>query len=203
MDRKSARVSLLDGFALEVRDSGRPVAVEDLPRSVQRLVAHLGLSGRPGRAAIAGQLWPDVPEGHAQGSLRSVLWRLQKAVPGLVDVSNGTLRLADGVHVDVRELGDWARQVLDSEGDIAGVVVTPPTALYGELLPGWYDDWVLLERERVRQLRMHALERLAEKLSSAGRFGEAVQAASIAVLAEPLRESAHRVLIRVHLAEAT
>src|SRR3712207_5659918 len=77
-----ARVSLLNGFELEISDGHRPTAVSALPRSLQRLVAHLGLAGRPGRAAIAGQLWPDVPEEHAQGSLRSVLWRLQKAVPG-------------------------------------------------------------------------------------------------------------------------
>ena len=42
-------------------------------------------------------------------------------------------------------------------------------ALYGELLPSWYDDWVLLERERLRQLRMHAWEALSEKLVRAGR----------------------------------
>ena len=60
---------------------------------------------------------------------------------------------------------------------------------------------MLLERERVRQLRMHALEALAEKLAAAGRYGEAVQAAYAAVVAEPLRESAHRAVVRVHLVE--
>jgi DNA-binding SARP family transcriptional activator len=73
--------------------------------------------------------------------------------------------------------------------------------LPGDLLPGWYDDWVLLERERLRQLRMHALEALAEKYAAAARYGDAVQAAYAAVRAEPLRESAHRTVVRVHLAE--
>ena len=77
---------------------------------------------------------------------------------------------------------------------------TPEKALRGELLPGWYEDWVLLERERLRQLRMHALEVLADKLVCVGRFGEAVQAAMAAVAAEPLRESARRAVVRVHLA---
>jgi DNA-binding SARP family transcriptional activator len=194
------RVSLLNGFTLEVRDADRCVAVGGLPRSVQRLVAHLSLTGCPARPAIAGQLWPDVPEEHAQGSLRSVLWRLQKAVPGLVEASSGLLRLAADVTVDIHELDYWARQVLDPQGNV-DAVATPASALRGELLPGWYDDWVLLERERLRQLRMHALERLAEKLARTGRFGEAVQAAGAAVLVEPLRESAHRMLIHVHLAE--
>jgi DNA-binding SARP family transcriptional activator len=194
------RVALLDGFALEVRCAGRVTAFDDLPRGAQRLIAHLGLCGRPGRGAIAGQLWPDVPEDHAQGSLRSALWRVQKAVPGLVDVSGGALGLAPGVRVDVREFTDWAHQVMDPRAGV-GAGSTPDVALRGELLPGWYDDWVLLERERLRQLRMHALEALADKLAAAGRHGEAVQAAYAAVRTEPLRESAHRAVVRVHLAE--
>jgi DNA-binding SARP family transcriptional activator len=66
------------------------------------------------------------------------------------------------------------------------------------LFPGWYDDWVLLERERLRRLRLHALEVLADKLVREGRYGEAVQATYAAVRTEPLRESAHRAVVRVH-----
>ena len=71
----------------------------------------------------------------------------------------------------------------------------------GELLPDWYDDWVVIERERFRQLRVHALERLCERLTSERRFTEAVETGLAAVEGEPLRESAHRVLIHAHLAE--
>jgi DNA-binding SARP family transcriptional activator len=197
---QAPRVALLDGFALEVREAGSVTVLDDLPRGAQRLIAHLGLCGRPGRGAIAGHLWPDAPEDHAQGSLRSALWRVQKVAPGLVDVSGGALGLAAGVHVDVREFTDWARRVMDPRAGVdAGP--TPDVALRRELLPGWYDDWVLLERERLRQLRMHALEALADKLVAAGRCGEALQAAYAAVRTEPLRESAHRAVVRVHLAE--
>lgn len=194
------RVGLLDGFALERGVDGVQTPVDDLPRCAQRLIAHLSLCGRPARAAVAGQLWPDVREDHAHGSLRSALWRVQKAVPGLVEVSGGALGLAGGVSVDVREFMDWARRVLDPNAAVDRVMV-PELALRGELLPGWYDDWVLLERERLRQLRLHALEMLADKLAGAGSYGEAVQAAYAAVRAEPLRESAHRAVVRVHLAE--
>ncbi|HEX2156656.1 MAG TPA: bacterial transcriptional activator domain-containing protein, partial [Actinomycetes bacterium] len=76
-----------------------------------------------------------------------------------------------------------------------------PAALAGDLLPDWYEDWVVLERERLRQLRLHALEALCARLTGAGRFGAAVQAGLAAVAGEPLRESAHRTLIRAHLAE--
>jgi DNA-binding SARP family transcriptional activator len=196
----AAHVALLDGFALHLGDAEGGSAIEELPHGAQRLIAHLCLCGRPARGAIAGQLWPDVPEDHAHGSLRSALWRVQKAVPGLIEVSGGALGLAPGVHVDVVDFTDWAQWLLDPRTVIDGAA-TPDVALRGELLPGWYDDWVLLERERLRQLRMHALEVLADKLARLGRYGEAVQAAYAAVRTEPLRESAHRAVVRVHLAE--
>ena len=66
---------------------------------------------------------------------------------------------------------------------------------------GWYDEWLLLERERLRQMRLHALEALAEQLVIAGDLPAAVHAALAAVAIDPLRESAHRALIRAHLAE--
>lgn len=196
----TSRITLLDGFSLQtVRAVSRSLG-EDLPRGIQRLVAYLCLSERPQRAAIAGLLWPNVPEGHAQGSLRSALWRLQKVAPGLVEASGGSLSLAESVRVDVRELDDWARQVQDPRSGVKEMNL-PDVGLCGDLLPGWYDDWVLLERERLRQLRMHALEAVARRLADAGRYGDALQAAYAAMRAEPLRESAQRTVIRVHLAE--
>jgi DNA-binding SARP family transcriptional activator len=198
-DARVPRVGLLDGFTLQLPGEG-PDSTPCLPRAVQRLVAHLSLSKRPARTAIAGQLWPDVTEEHAHGSLRSSLWRVHKVAPGLITASGGTLSIAQDVRVDVHELTEWAHRALDPR---SGTDAVAPVDLGqpGELLPGWYDDWVLLERERLRQLRMHALEALAEKLAVAGRYGEAVQAAYAAVRAEPLRESAHRTVVRVHLAE--
>ena len=70
-----------------------------------------------------------------------------------------------------------------------------------DLLPGWDDDWLLLERERVRQIHLHALEALSTRLRVSGRFGRAIEAALAAVAAEPLRESAHNALMAAHLGE--
>ena len=196
MDAGPARVALLGGFALDCGDA----RIEVLPRAVQRLVAYLGLSRHPARTAVAGQLWPDAPEEHAHGSLRTALWRLQKAAPGLVDVSGDAMSLASGVHVDVREMTDWAHRALDPRRDVEWASL-PDVGLSAELLPGWYDDWVLVERERCRQLRLYALERVADKLAGQGRYGEAVQVACAAIREEPLRETAHRTLVRIHLAD--
>ena len=70
-----------------------------------------------------------------------------------------------------------------------------------ELLPGWCDEWVVAERERIRQLHLHALEVLAEQLANRGHFGSALEAALRVVRTDPLRESAHRLVIQVHLNE--
>src|SRR5215210_2772697 len=95
MDRVTARVVLLDGFSLHVGVTGPAWSAVELPRGVQRLIACLGLSRRPARTAVAGALWPDVPDALAHSSLRSALWRLHKAAPGLVDVLGDALALAD------------------------------------------------------------------------------------------------------------
>jgi DNA-binding SARP family transcriptional activator len=68
-------------------------------------------------------------------------------------------------------------------------------------LPGWYDEWVLVERERSRQLRLHALEAAAGEFIAQGRAGAAMHVALTAALVEPLRESCHRLIISIHLAE--
>jgi DNA-binding SARP family transcriptional activator len=70
------------------------------------------------------------------------------------------------------------------------------------LLPGCYDDWAILERERMRQRMLHALEALSRAMTACGRYGEAVEAAMIAIGVEPLRESAQRALVQAHLAES-
>jgi DNA-binding SARP family transcriptional activator len=70
-----------------------------------------------------------------------------------------------------------------------------------DLLPGWYDDWVIFERERIRQRLLHALEALSRRFVEGNRCAEGVEAAISAVSADPLRESANRVLIEAYLAE--
>ena len=69
------------------------------------------------------------------------------------------------------------------------------------LLPGWYDNWAVLEQERWDQLRLHALEAAAEVLLCRGQHMLALEAGLVAARSELFRESAHRVIIRVYLAE--
>lgn len=188
-------LSLLGGF--ELRHDGATVPVT---QAAERLLAFLAIRGRPMlRLYVAGCLWAESSEHHAIGSLRSALWRLGRLGAHIVEADAEHLRLAPDVRVDLQEVTQRARRLLQGgpseEGDFAAIM---PAA---ELLPDHYDEWVLIERERYRQLRMHALEVLCLQSSSAGRHGQAVEAGLAAVNEEPLRESAHRVLIRAHLAE--
>lgn len=191
--RLLGRFALLDG----------PVCVP-VPHGSKRVLALLAVrGGAMGRSQVAGMLWPDVTEAQARACLRSALLRLPLTARNVLQVTSAELALAGTVSVDLRVGQELARRLLDSavrpaEADLSGVAMA---VLAAELLPDWDDDWVVAATEAWRQLRLHALEALATHLAAASRYGQAAEAALAAVAAEPLRESAHRVLIRVHLAE--
>lgn len=185
---------LLGGFRL-LRHAV-PVVV---PRGLQRVIALIGL--RPGatRSQLAGLLWPDACEERALSSLRTALWRLRQDPCCPMTVASDTVRLGAAVRLDVDDLVGTAARVRD--GDDPRTAAGALAAGRHDLLPGWYDDWVLLDRERLRQLRLHMLEQVAGQHLTAGRHGEALEAALEAMAAEPLRETPHRLVVRIHLAE--
>jgi DNA-binding SARP family transcriptional activator len=165
----------------------------------QRLLAFLALQGRPlTRSFVAGSLWIDSTDHRAAASLRSALWRMNRD-GRLIDTNGEQLALLPAVQVDVADAVAQAHRLLDPACD--DLPNLREVCLHDDLLPDWYDDWIALERERFRQLRVHALERLCDLLIAARRFGEAIETGLAVACAEPLRESAHRILIRAHLAE--
>jgi SARP family transcriptional regulator, regulator of embCAB operon len=192
-------VRLLDRFGLH----DGPAALT-VPPGTERVLALLAVRGSPlRRPRAAGLLWPDVTERRAMACLRSALLRLPPLARPAVRVTPAELALAEAVPVDLRAGRALARRLLNpavrpGEDDLSGAAVA---VLATELLPDWYDDWLVTAAESWRQLRLHALEALAGHLVAARRYGEAAEAAVAAVAAEPLRESAHSALIRVHLAE--
>jgi DNA-binding SARP family transcriptional activator len=195
LETSSPVVRVLGGLSLVSGE--RRLAV---PPGSRRLLAYLAL--RPvgvDRRCAAGVLWPTVDDGRAAGNLRSALWRLQSVDCRLVQAAQSGLALHDDVEVDLARLEEWAGRVLAGTPDETDLAVDPGPIAELELLPGWYDDWVLGERDRLRQRLLHALEVMSGRLA-ADRPGEAVSAALVAVAAEPLRESAQRALIEAHIA---
>jgi DNA-binding SARP family transcriptional activator len=191
------QLQLLQRF--EVRRGGCRVA---LPDSAQRLVAFLALREGPHRrSTIAGTLWMDMPEEQSGANLRTTLWRVNRVANGLIDSSTGYLAISPSVTIDLHTLVRSAKTLIDCpETDVVELDATA-RQLGDDLLPEWYDDWVLLERERLRQFRLHGLEALCSRLSRLGRHLAAIDAGLLAVEADPLRESAQRALIAAHLAE--
>jgi DNA-binding SARP family transcriptional activator len=171
-----------------------------LPMSAQRLVAFLALRDRPlRRVHVAGTLWIDASEEQANACLRTALWRLKRVGTTMVAATSTELAVSDAVAVDVHDAVRRATETLRlGQGGTDAVLALAET---GELLPDWYDDWVLVERERLRQLVMRALEQLSADATAAGRFADAAEAGLAAVAQEPLRESAHRLVVEAHLGE--
>lgn len=194
-DHPQVDLSVLGAFQLRIAGCVTP-----LPLQAQRLLALLATtpSLQP-RAVLARTLWQDLPEERAQANLRNATWRIRLTSRAVLRCTRVDIRLGPDLHIDLQEAQRCADSLLGGGGttlDRSMIAV-----LGGDLLPGWDEDWLLLERERQRQLRLHALEALSAHFTRAGWHAEAVAAALVAVQAEPLRESAQRALVVAHLGE--
>src|SRR6478752_1175287 len=167
------RLNLLDGFGLFRGDQEVSLQI-----GCQRLIALLALVGVKSRGYVAGTLWPDVREAQASGSLRSMVWRVQRLAPNLIEAHGPVLIVDPKTRVDVASFIDDVHQLLarPAEVDLDHQLTQ---AMWNDLLPGWYDDWVLVERERLHQLQLHALETLALQLSAGGQHGHALDTALV------------------------
>ncbi|GGO94484.1 AfsR/SARP family transcriptional regulator [Wenjunlia tyrosinilytica] len=194
--QSSPRLRLLGRFGLDC--GAGPV---DVCAGGQRILAYLGLHGHATRTSLAGTLWPDLTEERARGNLRTTLWRLRRGRQPVVRSEHDHLSLADAVDVDTHAFAEWALRVVSSPETLGVDEVPQLLRLDGDLLPSWDEDWVAFERERMRQLQLHSLETVARHLIARGRHALALEAALACVRIEPLRESAHRAVVAVHLAE--
>ncbi|NAZ87231.1 AfsR/SARP family transcriptional regulator [Kineococcus indalonis] len=183
--------------AFQLRVAGRSTA---LPVQAQRLLALLATAHpRQPRTSLARALWRDAPEERAQANLRNAAWRVRLAGADVLRCSRGEIGLDPGLRVDLADAQRCAVFLLG--GGSAPLDRSSIDVLDDDLLPDWDEEWLVVERERQRQLRLHALEALSARFTRAGRHAEAVAAGLAAVQAEPLRESAQRALVLAHLGE--
>ena len=194
--RSEIQIGLVGAF--DLRRDGKST---DVATPAKRVLAFLALSERPvPREHLASVLWLGSNDERAGGSLRSALWKIRQCGGEIIDTTQNCLRIAAGVRVDIRDAIAWARRVCDASLAIADADLRD-AFVSGELLPNWCDEWVVIERERLRQMRFHALETLVQRLVALGRHGDALELALTSLRTDPLRESAHRAVISVHLAE--
>ena len=203
-----ATLMLRAGMGPELRLIGSPYAIVDgvrceLPESGMRLLALVALRGGVERGSAAGLLWPIGVDRRASGNLRSALWRLRVAGVDLMDVNDGQLALRTDVRLDMRLVSEWALRLIQGRPRAADLTDIGWQSAAFNLLPGWFDDWVIYERERLRQRLLHGMEAMSRILVAVGRAAEAVDAAAATVAMDPLRESAQLALVEAHLARGS
>ena len=189
----SPELRLIGGFDVVVAE--RPLA---LPPTAQRLLALLALRSRSqNRSWLAGTLWPDKTDDRAFANLRAAIWRLPAALQRHVHARSDQVGLDRSWVVDTERAAHLADRLHGGE--------TPPieqTAVFcADLLPLWDEPWLDAERERYRQLRLHALDQLARNHLAAGRPDLGVSVALEALAVEPLRETAALLVLQAHLAQ--
>ena len=182
----------------DVRLNDEPLKLTSRP--VQNLLAYLLLNRdkRHRREQLAGILWPDYTEASARKNLRNTLYRLRQVIGEgylAADRSNVSFNTDAAFWLDVAQLEDTTAAGEIEEGIQA-------VSLYrGELLPGYYEDWVLWERERLQALFERQIRGLLERLNAAGRWSESQTWAEHWIAQGQAPEPAYRTLMAAHAAQ--
>ncbi len=207
VETEALSLQLLGGFRICAGDAAVRI---DQPR-LQRLLVYLLLHRRHPRSRqeIAFTLWPDTNEEQALKNLRTLLTRLRQTQPELerfLDVGVYGLHWRPDAPYNLDVAGfeaACAAAAAAQRRETAAAIAAYGHAvqLYtGDLTPGWYDEWIVPERERLRQLYLDALEQLARLLEHAGRLRDALGYAQQLLRTDPLHEAAYRQLMQLHLA---
>lgn len=188
------KVKLFGQFDIQLNDA--PVEVPT--RSAQSLLAYLLLNAGTAhrRVKLAGLFWPDTSESNARNNLRHALWRIRKAM-------GHDYLLTDNVSVAWDTASDYwlDAAVLETAVDEDGAAdeLIDIAAVYtGELLPGFYDDWVVLERERLRAIFEQQIKRLLDRLVQERRWEDLLHWGEHWIALGQAPEPAYRALMLAH-----
>ncbi len=180
----------------QLRYNGLPVEVSTRQ---QRLLAALALLPTQPRHLLAALLWPDSPERQSAGNLRASVFHISHELPRLLSTTD-PLQLDTAVRIDLHEVRELITQITLNDGQ-----PVPPKSIEllqeANLLPGWYEEWVINQQDTLINQRVEALVTLARSYLVAGSFSRALGAAHAAAAIDPLRESTQHLLVQCHLAE--
>jgi DNA-binding SARP family transcriptional activator len=195
-------LTLLGGFQARL-GAGPPLTLPT--KKIQALLAYLALP--PGREhardKLAALLWGDLSQGHARHSLRQALFALRQAVapvrPACLRIEGATIALnPDAVDIDAmsfqRLLGERTPEALAQaielyRGDLLdGLTVQEPP----------FEEWLMADRERLRELAVEALAGLLTAQRAAGAVDPALQTGLRLIALDPLQEPVHRTLMRLY-----
>src|SRR6266487_3779887 len=200
---------LLGDFSLLSGDT--PVTTMHVAR-LQSLLTYLVLhrTAPQARSHLAFLMWPDSTEAQAHSNLRKVLSQLRQALPyatHFVSANRQILQWQPAPEViftlDIEDFERALARASQAEQvqDMAGVrqALEQVTRLYrGDLLPSCYDDWILPERDRFRQLFVTASERLMALLEQERAYSAAITVAQQLLHHDSVHEATYRQLMRLH-----
>lgn len=195
-------LSLFGSFTVRLGDR-TPVVFST--RKEQELLAYLVLhpTRAHARESLASLLWDDVTTAQSRKYLRRALWRLRRSLAngGITDPARLIRSEGDGLRFVIDEVV-WVdvmafEAALDGEDGFDAACSDAALHFYkGELLEGWYEDWCLYERERLRLRYVEAIQSLAESAEHHGDFASASGYAVDWVHHDRLNERAHAFLMR-------
>jgi DNA-binding SARP family transcriptional activator/predicted ATPase len=193
------KIYLLGQFKLQAND--HPVELPSRP--AQSLLAYLvlnaGVTHR--REKLAGLLWPEATESNARSYLRQALWRIRKSL------ESGSLSWEDYLQIsDISvTFDDRSDYWLDADLLLEAVQAQPVERLVeilglyrGELLPGFYDDWIGVERDRLQAAYHQKMDLLLDCLIQAGAWDEALKWGEQWIRLGYSPEPAYRALMLAH-----
>jgi DNA-binding SARP family transcriptional activator/tetratricopeptide (TPR) repeat protein len=195
----SLRIYTLGQFKLQAND-----LTLDLPaRSGQSLLAYLALNAgvTTRREKLASLLWPEANETNARGYLRQALWHIRKSLEA------GSLHQEDYLQISDISItfDDQSNYWLDANLLLSRIESTPVeeiieiVRLYrGELLPGFYDEWIVVERERLLMAYHQKMNTLLELLMQARRWDEVLNWSEQWIRLGHAPEPAYRVMMRAY-----
>lgn len=161
----------------------------------QRLITALAINGPRPRSYLVGLLWPEHSEPRAMESLRVSVHLITRQVPGLLINGGAVLSLSELADVDLHRVRSQIRQL--SQVGLNGNAASCLHELrHADLLPGWYDDWVIFEQNRLRHDRLRALLFIAREALLRSDYEIALEASQAALELEPLYERAVGLLIQ-------
>jgi predicted ATPase/DNA-binding SARP family transcriptional activator len=175
------------------------------------LLASLAYHPQPqSRERLIETFWPDTTPERGRNNLSNALSSLRNLLepPG---VPAGAVLLADrqqvslnpaGVHTDVREFEQALQQAASTHNDRqrAEHLQTAVDLYTGELLPGYYEEWIVPERQRLAEAYVQSLRRLIRFLVKHKQPTQAIDYALRALTVDPLREEPHRDLMKLYVA---
>jgi WD40 repeat protein/basic membrane lipoprotein Med (substrate-binding protein (PBP1-ABC) superfamily)/DNA-binding SARP family transcriptional activator len=194
-------VRLLGQF--QVRSDGTIIEIPSRP--AQSLLAYLvlnaGITHR--RERLAGLLWPDSTDANARSYLRQALWRIRKSLEDNGLDWQDFLRIDDISVAFDQTCPYWcdAEAILERKDPgtwPADELIEVVSAYQGELLPGFYDEWIVLERERIQAAFDHKMQQLLDSLVQAQRWGDALEWGQRWIAQGRVPEPAYRALMIAH-----